>query len=58
MAAPYSIMNGLRKVTLSDCFAFSSVEPGMEILAPFDTPVGKVGSTICFDVSLVYYPTA
>nr|KAK4119227.1 carbon-nitrogen hydrolase [Parathielavia appendiculata] len=26
------------------------VEPGMKILPPFDTPVGKVGSTICFDL--------
>lgn len=30
----------------------SSVEPGNEILTPFDTPLGRVGSTICFDVSL------
>lgn len=27
-----------------------SVEKGMEILPPFDTPVGRVGMTICFDV--------
>ncbi|GAB1316477.1 Carbon-nitrogen hydrolase [Madurella fahalii] len=27
-----------------------SVEPGNEILPPFDTPVGKVASTICFDL--------
>lgn len=26
------------------------VEPGMNILPPFDTPVGKVASTICFDL--------
>ncbi|KAK4154072.1 carbon-nitrogen hydrolase [Chaetomidium leptoderma] len=28
----------------------NSVEPGMKILPPFETPVGKVGSTICFDL--------
>ncbi|MCJ1252516.1 Carbon-nitrogen hydrolase [Lignoscripta atroalba] len=27
-----------------------SVEKGMEILPPFDTPVGRVGLTICFDL--------
>ncbi|MCJ1405384.1 Carbon-nitrogen hydrolase [Xylographa trunciseda] len=27
-----------------------SVEKGMSILAPFDTPVGRVGLTICFDL--------
>ncbi|KXX78222.1 putative hydrolase nit2 [Madurella mycetomatis] len=27
-----------------------NVEPGSEIQPPFDTPVGKVASTICFDV--------
>ncbi|KAK0616452.1 carbon-nitrogen hydrolase [Immersiella caudata] len=26
------------------------VEPGNEILPPFETPVGKVGSAICFDL--------
>ena len=29
----------------------ASVEKGMEILPPFDTPVGRVGMAICFDVS-------
>lgn len=28
-----------------------SVEKGMEILPPFETPVGRVGLAICFDVS-------
>ncbi|KAL2162517.1 hypothetical protein VTH06DRAFT_7431 [Thermothelomyces fergusii] len=28
----------------------NSVEPGTEIVPPFDTPLGKVGSTICFDL--------
>ncbi|KAL2149019.1 hypothetical protein VTH82DRAFT_1705 [Thermothelomyces myriococcoides] len=28
----------------------NSVEPGNEILTPFDTPLGRVGSTICFDL--------
>ncbi|KAK3375688.1 carbon-nitrogen hydrolase [Lasiosphaeria ovina] len=28
----------------------NSVEPGSEILPPFDTPLGKVASTICFDL--------
>ncbi|KAK3305198.1 carbon-nitrogen hydrolase [Chaetomium strumarium] len=28
----------------------NSVEPGAEIVPPFDTAVGKVGSTICFDL--------
>lgn len=27
-----------------------SVEKGMEIVKPFDTPVGNVGMLICFDV--------
>ncbi|KAI9839923.1 MAG: hypothetical protein M1819_000115 [Sarea resinae] len=27
-----------------------SVEKGMSILPPFETPVGRVGSTICFDL--------
>ena len=27
-----------------------SVEPGNKLLEPFDTPVGKVGLGICFDV--------
>ncbi|MCJ1475594.1 Nitrilase [Lambiella insularis] len=27
-----------------------SVEKGMDILPPFDTPVGRVGLAICFDV--------
>lgn len=30
-----------------------SVEAGAEIVPPFDTPFGKVGSAICFDVSAV-----
>ena len=29
-----------------------SVEPGSSILPPFNTSVGRVGLTICFDVSL------
>ena len=28
-----------------------SVERGVEILPPFETPVGRVGLAICFDVS-------
>ena len=28
----------------------SSVEPGNKILPPFDTPLGKVGEMICFDL--------
>jgi deaminated glutathione amidase len=28
----------------------ASVEPGMEILPPIDTPVGKLGMMICFDL--------
>ena len=28
----------------------TSVEPGREILPPFETPVGKVASMICFDL--------
>ena len=31
--------------------ASESVEKGMGIMMPFDTPVGKVGMAICFDVS-------
>lgn len=27
-----------------------NVEPGQKILPPFDTPVGRVGLAICFDV--------
>ncbi|GME76742.1 hypothetical protein B5S28_g3806 [[Candida] boidinii] len=27
-----------------------SVEPGMEILKPFDSPIGKIGSGICYDI--------
>lgn len=27
-----------------------TIEPGNEIMPPFDTAVGKVGSMICFDV--------
>lgn len=32
-------------------FSTRSVEKGMEILPPFETPVGRVGLSICFDVS-------
>jgi predicted amidohydrolase len=32
----------------------NSVEKGMSILPPFDTPVGRVGLTICFDVRALY----
>lgn len=28
----------------------NSTEPGKEILPPFDTPFGRVGSMICFDL--------
>ena len=28
----------------------NTIEPGNEILAPFDSPVGKLGSMICFDL--------
>lgn len=35
----------------------NSVEKGSSILPPFETPVGKVGLTICFDVSAVYRST-
>ena len=28
----------------------NTVEKGSSILPPFDTPVGRVGLTICFDV--------
>jgi predicted amidohydrolase len=27
-----------------------SVEPGQQILKPFDTVIGKIGSSICFDL--------
>uniref|UniRef100_A0A060TB96 ARAD1B14190p n=1 Tax=Blastobotrys adeninivorans TaxID=409370 RepID=A0A060TB96_BLAAD len=27
-----------------------SVEPGSEVLAPFDTAIGKVGAAICYDI--------
>lgn len=27
------------------------VEPGNKIIKPFDSPIGRVGSLICFDVS-------
>lgn len=26
------------------------IEPGHKILSPFDSPIGKIGSTICFDL--------
>jgi predicted amidohydrolase len=32
----------------------NSVEKGMSILPSFDTSVGRVGLTICFDVSLFF----
>lgn len=28
----------------------NTIEPGNEIIAPFDTPIGKLGMMICFDV--------
>ena len=31
----------------------NSVEKGMSILPPFETPLGRVGLAICFDVRLV-----
>jgi deaminated glutathione amidase len=34
-------------------FGKRSVEQGMEILPPFETPIGRVGLCICFDVSYV-----
>jgi predicted amidohydrolase len=43
---------------LMTLIVFSAVDPGMQILPPFDTPVGKVGSTICFDVSVAHGPAA
>lgn len=33
----------------------NSVEEGSNILPPFDTPLGRVGLMICFDVSPVQY---
>ncbi|OWB85834.1 hypothetical protein B5S33_g4507 [[Candida] boidinii] len=27
-----------------------SVEPGMEVLPPFDSPIGKIGAGICYDI--------
>jgi deaminated glutathione amidase len=32
----------------------NSVERGMSILPPFDTVIGRVGLTICFDVSFSF----
>lgn len=32
----------------------NSVEKGMNILPPFDTAVGRVGLTICFDVRIQF----
>jgi predicted amidohydrolase len=31
----------------------NSVEKGMSILPPFETAVGRVGLTICFDVGVL-----
>ncbi|KAF5093114.1 hypothetical protein D0Z00_004237 [Geotrichum galactomycetum] len=28
----------------------NSVEPGHEVLAPFDSPIGKIGAGICYDI--------
>ena len=28
----------------------NSVEPGNEVLAPFDSPIGKIGAGICYDI--------
>ena len=28
----------------------NTIEPGKEILPPFDTVMGKIGATICFDL--------
>lgn len=33
-----------------------SVEAGTQILSPFETPVGRVGLAICFDVSRLAHP--
>lgn len=33
--------------------SYRSVEAGTQILPPFETPVGRVGLAICFDVSHV-----
>lgn len=30
----------------------NGVEKGMAVLPPFQTPIGRLGMTICFDVSL------
>lgn len=32
----------------------SSVEKGMSILPPFETAIGRVGLTICFDVGVIH----
>ncbi|KAL1634956.1 Carbon-nitrogen hydrolase [Neofusicoccum ribis] len=40
----------LRDPFLFACPSCSSVEKGTEIIPPFDTPVGRVGMTICFDL--------
>lgn len=34
--------------------ACRSVQPGKEILPPFETPIGRVGLAICYDVSIIY----
>lgn len=34
--------------------ATRNVQPGQNILPPFETPVGRVGLAICFDVSAKY----
>lgn len=28
----------------------NSVEPGNQVLPPFDTPIGRLGSAICYDI--------
>ena len=38
------------KVSKPSAHGGRSVEKGTSILPPFETPVGKVGLTICFDV--------
>lgn len=45
-------MKDLGRFPLTSLDACSNVEPGQHILPPFDTPVGRVGLAICFDVSV------
>jgi len=33
---------------------FSTTEPGKAFVEPFDTPLGKLGLAICFDVSFAF----